>query len=296
MMIESFLHTMDDSQEISHYAHELPSGTTLDEKMMELDSVVIEIAKDGHCLLNAISECLQRNYKLPVSTTELFETLKCELLTNTSEYGNFLVFPNCKPDSYSLQLETELDRLFTHGVYNNDNVDVVIPALCNSLQMTVIILQKGTDGKLIEIRQTPSRLGEDSKYLVYLLRVYASNGAEHYNAVVRSSVNKLPTKPARKRKVYVQSFISDMFSSKQQKTSGTGPGLGSVSESTSLQSNLVIPDESLSRSTCASSNSHCTAEYSSKLTSVPLRCPDESSSTCQESTHEGSTRLISHFA
>ena len=61
-----------------------------------------------------------------ISNTELRETVKRELMTNTCYYVEFVAATS--------KLHVEIDNLLEHGIYNSDSVDLVIPALCRHFE------------------------------------------------------------------------------------------------------------------------------------------------------------------
>ena len=123
--------------------------------------------------------------------SELGDILKKELTSNESYYADYITFSESESGNKSFttktcQLSAEIDRLLTNGVYNTNSVDLVIPALCNSLNMTLIILQRNSENQLIEILHTFQRSDfSSSKYIVYLLRVLLPSGTQHYDGLVR---------------------------------------------------------------------------------------------------------------
>jgi len=75
---------------------------------------VVKIDRDGHCLLNAVTQILRQSNKVNISNTELCETVKRELMTNACNYAEF-VADTC-------QFHAETDNLIKHGIYNSDSV------------------------------------------------------------------------------------------------------------------------------------------------------------------------------
>ena len=177
---------MDTEQEnkVTRLMH--PVTLSLEQLMKNLESEVVLIPKDGHCLLNSVVVSFSQNHKAPTITAEqLKKLLETEFAVHMDHYAQYLTSKSASNFKYDLQ------QLF-RGVYDTDAVDVVIPALCNALQLDIIIFQQ-IGNQLHEICQRPSRLtlndqipGNQNKYPVTLLRS-GTVGHEHFDAIVKSS-------------------------------------------------------------------------------------------------------------
>lgn len=204
-------------------------GVTVKQRIAELKSRVIDIDSDGYCLLRALQTVLSVNENIQLSNDDIAELLMSELMENASDYEQFITTPMAS-------FRSEMERFILHGIYNRDGVDLVIPAICNALDIAVVVIQESTSGKCSEIRQNPTRKTGLPKFVAYLLRSRLKNGAEHFDAVVHGqldqemSVNetKQYTKKQNQQK-YVQKSIFSMFGAhnsdrhRSVKSSGTVP-------------------------------------------------------------------------
>ena len=106
-----------------------------------------KIAHNGECLLNAIQESLKQDHSIELSDKNLSQKLFQEI-KNKSEF--YLQFTQ---DNTEMQMLQEIHKYLSRkkDTYTLPNVDLIISAACNSLNINIHILQK-YEGSVKEIR------------------------------------------------------------------------------------------------------------------------------------------------
>ena len=122
----------------------------------------MSVPGDGHCLFHALSGSYQ-SIGINVSSTELSNALFSEVLFNKDYYSQFskdkedVVFGVCK--------------VIFNKEYTSPTDDIVIAALCNSMNSTAIIYQYQEQSyNYTEICHDPGRPGVTSNHVVRLVR------------------------------------------------------------------------------------------------------------------------------
>jgi hypothetical protein len=113
---------------------------SLQHKLQELNSTVVDVPQDGYCLLNSVHQVLARNGTADMSVSIIKTKLREESMTHFSHYESFL----CAPTTCSSKeiFQNDLQLYLCSGVYDTDAGDLVIPLLCNALGITIVVFEQ----------------------------------------------------------------------------------------------------------------------------------------------------------
>ncbi len=158
---------------------------------------------------------------MKITQHEIQQKVKSEFLSNLSYYSSFC---------YALDessIISNLSKYIDEGFYNNQIGDIGISALCNAMNIHLMIIeqlpQSGIISHLSEISHPPSRV--PVKYVINLLRYGAFTGPEHYDALVenkcKTKIEQVPSDNitntvTNKRRKLSQLSLSTMFQRKQE--------------------------------------------------------------------------------
>ena len=143
-----------------------------------------KIASNGECLLNAIQESLKQDQGIELSDKNLSRKLFQEIKNRTAFYLQFT------QNTTEMQLIQDIGKYLSRkrDTYTLPNVDLIIGAACNSLNININILQKYEDA-VKEIRMVPE--ARPSIATIYLLFTKQENRAldpnnitAHYDSIV----------------------------------------------------------------------------------------------------------------
>ena len=112
-----------------------------------------KIAHNGECLLNAIQESLKQDHSIELSDKNLSQKLFQEIKNRSGFYLQFT------QDNTEMQMLQEIHKYLSRkkDTYTLPNVDLIIGAACNSLNINIHILQK-YEGSVKEIRMILKRI------------------------------------------------------------------------------------------------------------------------------------------
>ena len=148
-----------------------------------------KIASNGECLLNAIQESLKQDQGIELSDKNLSRKLFQEIKNRTAFYLQFT------QNTTEMQLIQDIGKYLSRkrDTYTLPNVDLIIGAACNSLNININILQKYEDA-VKEIRMVPE--ARPSIATIYLLFTKQENRAldpnnitAHYDSIVLEKQN-----------------------------------------------------------------------------------------------------------
>ena len=137
-----------------------------------LNRKVIHVPGDGHCILHSIRRALKEENIDDISHDKICFKLRHEIIINKGYYLDF---------AGDRDIVADIENYITKMEFNNDTIDIVITALCNSFGISAILYQ--VVQKEVQIfAHAPGREGVLFRGDIHIAKA-GVNGNAHYNCI-----------------------------------------------------------------------------------------------------------------
>ena len=142
------------------------------------DMVLIPTLSDGHCIQYSMQNCLQYlENKVVPTIQEMFSLLKYEILQHVDFYSGFL-------NNVDTDFLDDLEQYEKEKRFSNNTNDIVISALSNIFECTIVLLENKDDNSYIMQNQSrdflyPARAGRS------ISDVFFERTGNHYQSLIK---------------------------------------------------------------------------------------------------------------
>ena len=155
---------------------------------------IIDIPSNGKCLLLAIKECLDVNFDIKRDVKNIVQKIWQELKDPVNYYADFIT-----QNAADLLNDARWYLSMKRNTYTLEVVDVIVCAAANALNLNIKIFQE-QEGFLKIIALEPTRTPSPATIYMMFLRdskplLDPRNNNAHYNAIVKTALNKDPDFP-----------------------------------------------------------------------------------------------------
>ena len=119
------------------------SELSLAQLLLDRRLKVVAVPGDGLCLLHAVRTVLNNDERFDTTTADIAEKVWSEVRRNLSHYKPFF-----QTSCSSSTILKNLNAYFDAGKYDTDVGDIAIPALCNALELHIIIFEEHQENKM----------------------------------------------------------------------------------------------------------------------------------------------------